>query len=147
MKRILVMFMSLGLIAGSTTAADAKKPARVERIIESRYEAYPTPVTGCNEPLGYWACLIVQTRANEAFFTAKVTDAHGQPVYVVVGGAGRNVSFCGETKEPVAIKPGSELSFHLGVTWHINPPPVAADCPTSRVKTTGTIRVVLSNAR
>ena len=40
MKRTLVLFMIVGLAFGSFTVADAKKkPKRVERVVEARYEA------------------------------------------------------------------------------------------------------------
>src|SRR5688572_27216627 len=87
MKRFLILYMVLGLLAGSVATADAKrtrKPTRVERTIEENYGPYPAPVTGCNEPLGGWACVVVPTGTNESFFTAKVMDAHGLPVFVEV---------------------------------------------------------------
>jgi hypothetical protein len=143
-KRILVVVVSLGLLAGSVATADAGRSKRVERVVEGSYGPYPAPVTGCNSLLGSFACLKVETRQREKFFTAKVTDAHGQPVFVEVQREGRkDVIFCGETTRPVRVNPGSELSFHIGLNNWL----VTLDCPASRVKTTGTIRVVLSNRR
>lgn len=144
MKRFLIMFMVLGLIAGSVATAEAKrrqKPTRVERTVEGSYGPYPSPVTGCNEPLDKYYCLAVETRSEESFFTAKVTDAHGQPVFVWVGGAGRGNSpatFCGETTEPIWFPAGAELHFYVAdpAPSLVDPP---LDCPTNRVKTTGTI--------
>jgi hypothetical protein len=143
--------MVLGLIAGSVATADAKgkkgAATRVERTVEGSYGPYPSPVTGCNEPLGKFYCLAVETRSDESFFTAKVTDVHGQPVFVWVGGAGRGNSpatFCGETTEPIWFPPGAELRFYVAEpAANLFDP--ALDCPTNRVKTTGTISVTLSN--
>jgi hypothetical protein len=144
MKRCLIMFMVLGLIAGSVATAEAKKsPKRVERTVEANYGPYPSPVTGCNGVLEPFACLVVPTWASEAFFTAKVTDLHGQPVFVQVKAAGRTWAFCGETTHPIAFEPGSSLFFYLAIPgW---PGEVMLDCPANRIKTSGTISVTLSN--
>jgi hypothetical protein len=154
MKRFLVLLMVLGLIAGSVTTAEAKrtrKPRRIERTVEGSYGALPAPVTGCNEPLGSYSCMVVDARPTEVFFTAKVMDAHGQPVYVQVvnGGGGDIGAFCGEMTRPISFDPASGLEFriepqpyfwsHWGLDW-LGP----MNCP-YRVKTTGTISVTLSN--
>lgn len=144
MKRLLVMLMSLGLLAVSLGTAEAGKSRRVERTVQASYGAYPAPVTGCNSAMGPFACLIVQTRPAEAFFTATVADAHGQPVYIEASSGGHLLAaFCGRTTRPIAITPGATLEFDIGVgRW-----PSAAPCPAHRVKTTGTIRVTLSHQR
>ena len=145
MKRILIMFMILGLIAGSVASAQAKgkRPGRVERTVEKSYECSPAvfpPV--CS---GQYR-LHVETRASESFFTAKVSDAHGQPLYVDVSetysGKGRLVgSFCGQTSEPLRFHPGAELTFTIDI-WAAAPP---MSCPTARFATNGTTTVTLSN--
>ena len=145
MKRFLIMFMVLGLIAGSVATAEAakktKKPVRVERTVEGSYGPYPT-VAGCNEPLGTFACMTLPTRTSETFLTAKVTDVHGQPVFVEVRSDGHPVAiFCGETREPISFSPGSTLTFYVGTNLWL----ISADCPANRVKTIGTISVTLSN--
>jgi hypothetical protein len=144
MKRFLLLFIALGVIAASMAVAEAKgnERKRVERTVEAKYGPFPAPVTGCNEPLGSFACLFVQTRTSESYFTAKVTDAHGQPVFVEVKG-GTRARFCGETEEPIRFQPGSSLEFHLALeNW---PGDVGLDCPANRIKTTGKIRITLSN--
>ena len=145
MKRFLITFMVLGLIAGSIATAEAKKRSpRVARTVEGSYGPYPAPITGCNEPMGKFYCLALQTRSEESFFTAKVTDAHGQPVLVHARtGGGHLVTFCGETTEPVWFHPGTELVFYVGDLWPYRY--CALVCPTNWVKTTGTISVTLSN--
>ena len=145
MKRVLIMIMVLGLIAGSVSTAGAtKRPRRAERTVEGTYTVYPAPVTGCNSPLGTWACLIVDASPTEAFFTAKVADAHGRPVYVEVRSRGGVVAtFCGETTRPIPFYPGSSLEFDIGLSRYV----VSGECPVNMLKTTGTISVTLSNLR
>jgi hypothetical protein len=151
MRRFVILFIAIGLMAGAVATAEAKKkpkpkpqpkPIRFERTVEGSYGSYPAPVTGCNSLLGTWACLVVPTRSTEAFFTAKVMDTHGQPVFVQVNGGGVAVArFCGETQEPVRFAPGMTLDFMVGLpTWGIQ-----TDCPQHSVKSTGTINVTLSN--
>jgi hypothetical protein len=152
MKRFLVLFMVVGLMAGAAATAEAKKkpkpkpepePIRLERTVEGSYGPYPAPATGCNEALGSWSCLTIPTSATEAFFTAKVTDAHGQPVFVEVGSSysGTIARFCGETSEPIRFHRGDELHFYVALpVWGVQ-----AVCPAHSIKTTGTISVTLSN--
>lgn len=147
MKRVLTFFMILGLVAGSVATADAKKPRqRVERTVEGEYGPYPAPVTNCSEPLGAWACMEISTGPKDRFFTAKVADAHGQPVFVqATNGAGHTIAtFCGDASTPVAIEPGAGLRFYVsGVPFLFAD--LFLDCPANRIKTTGTISVTLSN--
>ena len=147
MKRFLILCMILGLIAGGATTAEAQQQApnkHGKRTVEGTYTVYPAPLTGCNSPLGTWACLIVDAKPTEAFLTAKVADAHGRPVYVEVRTQGRVLAtFCGETTRPINFYPGSSLEFDIGLSRYV----VSDDCPTNMVKTTGTIRVTLSNRR
>jgi hypothetical protein len=146
MKRFLILFMVLGLVAGSVATAEAakktKKPTRIERTVEGSYgPPYVPPVTGCKSLLGPWACLIIATHSTEAFFTAKVTDAHGQPVFVWYSDhEGTSGIFCGETTRPVSFAPGSEIEFRLGIDW-----PGQLECAPHKIKTIGTISVTLSN--
>ena len=149
MKRILIVLMVLGLLAATVVTAEAKglNRRRVERTVEGSYGPYPAPVTGCNEPLGSWSCVSIPTRTTEAFFTAKVTDAHGQPVFVEVysftqWGGQHVTTFCGETTEPIRFEAGEELNFYVALPlWPVS----SLDCPANRIKTTGTISVTLSN--
>lgn len=142
--RLAVAMVIVALGIGSVGTAEAKKPSRTERTTHASYGPYPAPVTGCNSALGSFACAIVHTRATEHYFTAKVTDVHGQPVFVeVTSGGGVVTRFCGETPRPVPISAGSDVEFHVGLNnWLLS-----ADCPANRVKTTGTISVTLSNMR
>lgn len=156
MRRFLVGFLVLGLLVGSVGAAHAaQERPRAERTVERSYGPYPAPVTGCNGALDTFACALILTRTTEAFFTAKVTDAHGQPVNVEMevwcGGygtwygteCGPRARFCGETSTPIRFPPGAILAVHVGLPnggvseWPQTP------CPAHLVKTTGTIKVTL----
>jgi hypothetical protein len=148
----LIVLLILGLMAGAVATAEAKKkpkpkpqpkPIRVERTVEESYGPYPAPVTGCNSALGPFACAIIPTRPTESFFTAKVTDAHGQPVFVQVSrrGGGDIARFCGKTKGPIGFVGGTELVFYVALpVWGVQ-----TDCPAHSIKTTGTISVTFSN--
>jgi hypothetical protein len=156
MKRFLIMFVALGLVAGSVATAEAaKRPRRVERTVERTYECNPF---GVWPPVCGWNQISVETRATETFFSAKVTDAHGQPLYVevyegarsfwddVYDGVGEDPadrfvgSFCGETSEPIAFDRGT---YALTFSIVMGAPPMS--CPAGRFATTGTIGVTLSN--
>jgi hypothetical protein len=165
MRRLLVGFLILGLMAGSVGMAEAQqRPAprgassrRVERTVQRDYGPYPAPVTGCNSALSYYACALIRTRTKEAFFTGKVTDVHGQPVYVEVefwcGGYGTwygtqcapDAHFCGRTSTPIRFPPDAILAVYVGLPN--SGLPAQTTCPANSVKTTGTISVTLSNRR
>lgn len=144
MKRLLVLFITMAMTVGGAATVSATQSVRSERTLRGSYRPYPSPVTGCNEALGSWACMIVRTRPTERFVSVKVTDAHGLPVYFSLFSAGtRFAEFCGETKRPVPIPSGSNLEIEVGVSRWV----AQTACPASSVKTTGTITVKLSNQR
>lgn len=156
MKRFLIMFTVLGLLAGSVATAGAKKPQkRVERVAEGTYATQFVPfgglVTRTCANAGAKGCVIIDTRPNESYFMARAMDAHGQPVLVTVtgmwtdAGPGRTYgTFCGETEKPMYFDPSEEqLRFSPGY-WDPYLPTPWADCPPG-FGTTGTISVTLSN--
>ena len=157
MKRFLLMFMTLGLITGSVATAEATEGSeRTERTVEGRYYGAQLLYEYRSCALsGGAGCVTVQTLAHEGSLTAKVTDAHGQPVIVRVvdastpqdGLTGRSEvygTFCGETTEPIRFEPGTTLEFWVGVgewwppTWWIVP-----SCQRGAA-TTGNVSVTLS---
>jgi hypothetical protein len=154
MKRFLIMFIVLGLIVASVATANAKKrPARAERSLQGSYNTQFVPFSSlvrhtCTRS-GAGGCVTVQTRSRESSLTAKVSDAHGQPVLVTVTGPGSNTqwieygTFCGETDQPISFDPGVELAFHIGY-WDPYLPTPWADCPPG-FGTTGKINVTLTN--
>lgn len=152
MKKAIVTALILGLVAASlsapATAKKRKKPKRTERTVEG---TYLTPsliaVGGCGETNAI-GCVVLTTGSTERFVTAKVTDAHGQPVFVSVQADTNNDmqddvsfgSFCGETTAPIAVPSGQELHFWVGVT----PDPAIAGCSPGE-GTTGTVTATFSN--
>ena len=157
MKRFLIIFIVLGVIAGSAAAAEAKNgPRRAQRrTVEGSYcnpfaVWPPVPVCGWNQ-------IRVHTLESERFLTAKVADAHGQPLYVEVyegapslfarihqslgGDPGETLvgSFCGETIEALSFPPGARLT--LSIVTGVPP----SSCPTGGFATTGSASVTLSN--
>lgn len=155
MKRFSICFIALGLIAGSVATAQAKKsPQRVERSVEGAYDTQFVPFGGlvthtCDQQTTV-GCVIIETRPKEAFFTAKVEDAHGQPVLVTVtdmtadfGPTRTYGTFCGETEEPIAFDRGETLRFSIGY-WDPWLPTNWASCPPG-FGTAGTVSVTLSN--
>jgi hypothetical protein len=144
MKRILIVLITMVMTLGLTAAAQAAEPQRSRRTIHGSYRPYPSPVTGCNELLGSWACMIVHTQPTERFAAVRVTDAHGLPVYfsLFIPGTGFR-GFCGETKTPISIVSGRDLEIEVGVSRWV----AQTDCPANSIKTVGTIKVTLSNQR
>ena len=147
MKRFLIMLVVLGLIAASVTTAGAtKRSKRFERTVDVTYDAPFVPMTWCGDWSGLTAgCVDVPTRANEAFFKAKATDAHGLPVAVAVYSSDGNSYgvFCGETSTSKSFEPGSRLTFVVGPHWPVVP--TDPGCPMANAATTGTISVTFSN--
>lgn len=154
MKRFLILFTVLGLVGGLVATAEAKKSRkRVERIVEGTYDTQFVPfsslVTQTCANTDAKGCVVINARPKEEYFTAKVTDAHGQPVLVTVAGSGPLPggrvygSFCGETEEPIRFDPSDELRFIPGY-WDPYLPTPWASCPPG-FGTTGTISVTLSN--
>ena len=148
MKRFLVLSMVLGLLAGNVVAAEAKKkPQRITRTVEGSYDS---PVLGmygeCAETDGI-GCVSFVARAHEQYVTAKVHDAHGLPVFVLIrsaptGAFGQGAetygTFCGETTEPIAVPAGSPLEFWVGAAAS------AYGCQPG-IGTSGTITATFSN--
>jgi hypothetical protein len=145
MKRLLTMFLVLGLTFGSVTTVEAQRAhrRRVARTVEYAYEGpFVTQTTGCESYGRTWGCGTIKTRSTEAFLTAKVSDAHGQPVFVeVMTRYGDSVgTFCGKTTDPIRFERGADLFFYIGADW-VTP----LDCPAQRISTTGVISFTLSN--
>ena len=155
MKRFLILFTVLGLVAGLMATAEAKKPPkRDERSAEGTYDTQFVPfsglVTASCANADAVGCVVIDTQSNEAYFTAKVADAHRQPVLVTVTDVGNEFgptrtygTFCGETEEPIAFDRGEELKFWPGY-WDPWLPTNWPSCPPG-FGTTGTISVTLSN--
>lgn len=148
MKRVLVLFLILGMVAGGLTTAEAakkkrkKKPKRVERVLEYRYEQPSVGATGAG---GVTLNPAVATGADETYISVEQTD-DVSPVPNVRfswdtdgdGTRDTGVNICGgKTEEPVELPGGVEL----GVFTY---PTGGAACP-GTFNTTGTIKITFSN--
>lgn len=150
MKRFLVMFMILGLIAGSVATAEAgkkkKKPVKVTREAHASYSSTIVVAAGNCTQEDAINCPRIPSGPGEIYLTAKVTDATGQAVPVAVkadldGDRSTETlygTFCGETEEPMLIDAGAEITFWIGISSNT----AALGCAPG---TTGTVDVVFSN--
>ena len=149
MRRTLTVALIIGLIAGSLVApAEAGKRKRTRKV-QGSYDAPTLVVAGSCTQTGAIGCVAIATGATERFLRARVTDQHGQPVYVSVqanleGGDNQDDtsygSFCGKTKKPIPVDPGVELHLWVG----FSPDPGFVGCVPG-IATTGTITARLSN--
>lgn len=155
MRRAIVVLLAVSLAAAALAApAEARKrkrkpkPKRVERTVESSYQApaIGTPETGgvCLRPTN--SCGDIPTGAEERFVLVEITDASGTAVAFSLGqdtdpntlGTESDLGvFCGTTGEAIAIEPGFPL---IVFPWALG----GATCPGS-VATQGTIKATLSN--
>lgn len=152
MKRSLSILLVLGLVFAAFASAPAqakkKKPKKVTRTAEGSYDLPPLVVVGTCAQSGAIGCVSFTSATNEKFVTAKVTDAHGQPVAVSIsantdGQFGDDESygeFCGETTEPIAIPGGTELHFWVGAATDLG---ISGCVPGAA--TSGTIKATFSN--
>ena len=156
MRRFLLLFTVLGLVLGSVVTAEAaqKRPKRFERTVQGSYDTQFVPygglVTGTCDETHAIGCVTIDVRPAERYFTANVTDAHGQPVLVTAFSRGTATgsgmtygTFCGKTEEPIRFYPGAGLRFSVGY-WDPGLPTAWASCPPG-FGTTGTVSVTLSN--
>ncbi len=153
MKKALVILLGFSLVVGALVAPapaakKKKKPKRVERTVESKYEApaIGTAQTGngvCFRPTN--SCGDIATAANEAFVMVEIADRSGTKVGFSLGqdtdpntfGTEKDLGdFCGATAEPVAIEPGLPI---VVFPWMIG----STSCP--GIATQGTVTATLSN--
>ena len=147
MKRFVIMFMILGLLAGSIATAEAakkkKKVVKIERVVEFEYQC-PCPGviqlgTALNgDPnLGGGA---IPVGGDDLYLTGEAVDATGGAVAVSIqqdDGTGANAptgDFCTTTEAPMPLVPGREIRVFIGL---------ATICPSTPVG--GTITFTLSN--
>ncbi len=142
----------MGLIFGMVATAEAgkkkkKKVVKIEREAQGTYAAPATLVGNCTQTDGV-GCMTIAAGPEELFLTAKVTDAHGQPVSISVeadldGDSTTETtygSFCGETTEPIQIDPGASVIFWVG-----RADVAVVDGCAPGTATQGTLDVVFSN--
>jgi hypothetical protein len=153
-RKLLALMMVASLVFAMVATAEAgkkkkkpKKPAKTEREAQGTYAAPATLVGNCTQTDGV-GCMTIATGPSESFLTAKVTDAHGQPVSISVDAdldgdmttETNYGSFCGATEEPIQIDPGASIVFWVG-----RADVAAADGCAPGVATQGTLDVVFSN--
>jgi hypothetical protein len=162
MKRIAVLLMIIGLIAGSMTAAEAKKkrkppvPVRREEVIEVPYQGANIGISspaatsgGClvDQTVPFHCLSAVPTFAEAAYVKIEVIDATGQKAggFVSQGDTdGDGISdgygqFCGGHAAPIPMAtPGAplDISLYMGI---------CSDASGPSIVTTGTIKVTFSN--
>ncbi len=150
MKRFATLVLISAMTVGVTATAQAEKTAqeRVERTVHGSYKTPFMPFSGgCPDSGG---CVRISTGARESYFTAKVTDTHGLPVFVQVWAETDGDvmmdelfgTFCGKTTKPIRFRPGIELYFWVGFTFSNSN---YESCPGGTIATSGTVSVTLSN--
>ena len=122
MKRVLVLFVVLGMVVGSLTAAEAakkkkkKKPAA--RVVTANYA--PASDGGLiifrlgTAPGVSLTQVPFTPTAKERKVSIAITDDSGQPVRASLAQSESELSdFCGKTDAPVMIAPGVEIQLKL----------------------------------
>jgi hypothetical protein len=155
MRKALIFALVIGLIAGSMMAPamakkkkKKKKPVKVERVVESTYDApaigAAPPGTGvCLNPTN--SCGNIAVGAEENYVKLSIADATGLPVAFSLGqdtdpatlGTEKDLGqYCGDTgEEPIQLEPGFAIV--------VFPWAVGASC--GAVATTGTVTATISN--
>ncbi len=148
MKRILVVALTAGLVAGALVApaeAGKKKKKKPQKVTREVVFDYVCPCIGRYQFGGATGTNLGGGPVSvglESYLTAVAVDDSGQPVHVAINqdtnGDGFNDDvgeFCGETTEPMPINPGLEIRVFVG-----DPQP---GCPGPALG--GTITFQLSN--
>lgn len=154
MKKIIVMALVLGLVAGmAVSPATAKKkkkkkkPVKVEREAFGTYDSpaigHPSAVAFCSGSTG---CAQIALEPKERWVKLEIEDATGLPVYALAGQdtdgdnfADVSFTFCGSTgDEPIEVEPGYEINIFISAGP--GAPPACAG-----VGTSGRVAAVLSN--
>lgn len=148
MRKLVVVALVTGLLAGSLASAEAgkrkkKAPAKTTRVAEATYIAparlYWAPtgdnIGGASFP----------TAASESYVTIDIQDDAGMDVSAAVGqdpegdGTVSTTPFCTSTEEPLPIQPGLEVTVFVYVGPCTDPAPAPA------FATQGTIVATFSN--
>ena len=153
MKRILVLIMVVGLVAGSVATAEAAKkkkkkkaPATYSRTFEGTYDAPALGIGGIVTWGITGGTVESSTLENENFISVEVVDGTGTDVYFGISqedtngdGIGEIIAGgCGKTEAPIAITAG--LTHAVTVTMG----PGAEDMSCAGVATSGTIKMTFT---
>ncbi|MGH2753406.1 MAG: hypothetical protein ACRDLB_03150 [Actinomycetota bacterium] len=150
MKKALIFALVIGLVAGALSMPATakkkkkkrKKPARIERVIETRYE-FPSGI-GTSGAGACNGCPAVPSGPGERYAMVEVTDDN-LPIGAVelswdTDGDGINdtgVNICGATESPVEVPESTAIT---AFPFIVNGP----ECPGGGA-TSGTIKITYSN--
>lgn len=148
MKRVTVALLILGLFAASgAQGAEGRKHVRTAteeysgaQAILIGYESTPSVYAGDCDPATDQGCVRFLLKKRDRFFTLKIQDQTGLPVYAVVFSGTREIAdVCGKTTEPVA-SPGRFIDVWLtyGTCY---------ESPTPSFPTIGTVQASFSWSR
>jgi hypothetical protein len=153
MRKTITMLLTASLAVGAFSApmADAakRKKKKVVRKASATYDSpaigHPDVAVACSGANG---CATFAVGAKERFAAFNVTDAAGQPVYVIGGQdldgdglADTSFSFCGKTDKPVSIEPGYQLNLFISAL-----PGGVPDGPCAGVGTSGSVAGLFSSS-
>ena len=118
MKRALVLFLVLGIVAGSLTSATAAKKKKPKpRVVTAEYGPNPTGVIRIDigNPGTSITSIPFVPRAKERKVSVAIADDSGQLVRarVMQDGADGSDYFCGKTSAPVPINHAVEIQVVL----------------------------------
>jgi len=146
MKKSLVLFVILALVAGALAAPavakkKGKRPARVERVVEAAY-SFPSAIgVGAGVCLN---CPSVPTGAGETYASVEVIDDNLPTAAVELswdtdgdGVDDTGFAVCGKTDAPVEVPAATEIK---AFAW----PVTGAACPGSGA-TSGMLKITYSN--
>ena len=126
----------MGLIVGSLGAAQARKPARTERVVRGEYIA-SLSTTGIGvtwqSPAGSVSEVPFTLEAGEKYVSVEIVDDSGHPTAGCIqfdtdgDGSSENIyEFCGATEKPVTVNAGEiEVRVATGVCGPDNQPVIA----------------------
>lgn len=154
MKKIIIIALVLGLVAGALAAPAAagkkkkkKKNAKVERTVEGSYMLPSLVIAGGCAQQDAIGCVRFAVGAGEKFVTAvKITDDNGLPIYASIqqdtdgdAQADNTVgAFCGELEgDALEFVPGANVDV-----WILTPPRDPT-CPGQG--TSGQVEITFSN--
>jgi hypothetical protein len=149
MKKFLVFALVLGLVAGALSMPATakkkkkkKKPAKIERVLETRYE-FPAGI-GAAGAGACSGCPAVPTGPGETYARVEVVDDNLPTGAVDLswdtdgdGISDTGITVCGATAEPVEVPESTNI---VAFPFIVNGP----DCPGGGA-TSGTIKITYSN--
>ena len=148
MKKLLVLLIVVGLLAGALSVESSakkkkKKKAKPVKVTRTETAEYSAPgyltvgtVTGnvCSE--GTTACMVFPAQKGEKYVSVEVIDDSGTPSPVSVSLGESSTVYCGKMTAPVLFTGFTEVGVNVG----IEAPPTCQG-----VATAGQVKVTFSN--